>query len=158
MNRDDLRVGISAGILAATATAGALIAIGSRGGATFRPFNMIGGHLFGVHRADAFDFDPLVTVAGIIVHLILTTVAGVVVAFVSRRRIAPAWMASTVVATLAILISVGIARRGEASLARLLTLGDLVLFYGTLAVSLAIGTRLAFFDRTTDRARRIDSM
>jgi hypothetical protein len=143
----DLRAGISAGLLAATATSGALISIGSRAATVARPFNAIAGHLLGVRGSDAYDFVPLITITGIALHVVLITLAGVVIAFVVRRRIAPAWLAATALATLSALVSVGVAKRGGSSLARVLPVGDLVLFYMMVAVSLGVGIRLAFFDR-----------
>jgi hypothetical protein len=146
VNRVDLRVGISAGLLGATATSGALIAVGSRATTVARPFNAIAGHIMGAQRADALGFVPRITITGIVVHVALITLAGIIVAFIARNRIAPAWAASLALATLSALVSVGIARRGGISLARVLPVGDLILFYVVLAVSLSIGIRLAFFE------------
>jgi hypothetical protein len=147
VNRVDLRVGISAGLLGATATSGALIAIGSRAATVARPFNAIAGHIIGVQRSDALGFVPRITITGVALHVVFLTVAGIVVAIVVRRRVAPAWLASLALATLSALASVGIARRGGSSLARVLPVGDLILFYIVVAVSLAVGIRLAFFER-----------
>ena len=146
-NRIALRVGISGGLLAATATSGALIAIGSRAATVARPFNAIAGHLLGVRGSDAFGFVPQVTIVGVALHVVLVTLGGMAVAFITRRRIAPVWVAATALATLSALVSVGIARRGGSSLARVLPIGDLLLFYVIVAVSLAVGIRLAFFER-----------
>lgn len=151
-NRVDLRVGLSAGLLGATATTGALIAIGARAATVARPFNAIAGHLLGVQRSDAFGFVPLLTILGIAIHVLVVTLGGVVVAVVARRRIAPAWVAAAAVAALSGLVSVGIARRGGSSLARVLPIGDLVLFYIIVALSLVVGIRLAFFERGVDHA------
>jgi hypothetical protein len=158
VNRHDLRVGVPAGILAATATSGALIAIGVRASTAARPFNEIAGHMLGAQRASVFGFVPSVTITGIALHLFLMTLAGIAVAAIARRRIAPAWVATVIVTLLSALVSVGLARRGGASLARLLAVGDLALYYITFAAALVIGIRLAFFDRTTDVPRRIDPM
>lgn len=147
MNRGDLRVGISAGLLAATATSGALVAIGSRAATIARPFNTIAGHLVGVRGSDAFGFIPTITILGIAIHVLLVTLGGIAVAFIARRRIAPGWAAAAALSTLSALVSIGIARRGGASLARILPLGDLVLFYAIVALSLVLGIRLAFFER-----------
>ena len=149
MTRADIRVGISTGLIAATATSGALVAIGSRTGTLARPFNAIAGHLLGVSRADAIGFVAGVTIPGVIVHVALTVLAGVVVSFLVRRGIAAGWLAASVIAMLGVLVSIGIARRGGSSLARVLPLGDLLLFYLLLALSLAVGIRLAFFERGT---------
>jgi hypothetical protein len=157
VNRVDLRVGLSAGLLTATATAGALIAIGHRAATVARPFNAIAGHLLGVQKSDAYGFVPGITIPGIAIHVLLSTLAGVAVVMVARRRFAPAWLASVAVATLSALVSVGIARRGGSSLARVLAMGDLVLFYIVFAAALALGIRLAFFERAT-AARRADTM
>jgi hypothetical protein len=150
VNRVDLRVGISSGLLASTATTGALIAIGARAATIARPFNAIAGHLLGVQRSDAFGFVPGVTLVGVALHVLLVTLAGVAVTVVARRRFAPAWAAATSLALLSALVSVGIARRGDSSLASVLPLGDLILFYLLLAVTLTIGTRLAFFERAVN--------
>lgn len=151
MNRHDLRTGIPAGIFAATATSGALLAIGSRASTAARPFNMIGGHLVGLQRADAFGFVPSVTIPGIALHFILVTMAAVAVAAVARRRWAPDWVAALVVSALGALVSIGIARRDGPSLARLLAIGDLLVFYLLLAATLVIGIRFAFFDGKSER-------
>lgn len=143
MNRDDLRVGVSAGIIAATATTGALIAIGSRATTAARPFNTIAGHLIGAHNAAVPAFVPSVTITGIALHVLLSTLAGIAVALVARRGFAPGWVASVAVTLFAALVSIGIARRGGSSLAALLPVGDLILFYFTLAASLAIALRFA---------------
>ena len=147
VNRVDLRVGISAGLLGATATSGALIAVGSRAATVARPFNAIAGHVMGVQRTDALGFVPRITITGIALHVVLITLAGIVVALIARHRFAPAWVVSLALATLSALVSVGIARRGGSSLARVLPVGDLILFYMMMALSLAIGIRLAFFER-----------
>jgi hypothetical protein len=162
VNRDDLRVGVSAGILAATATAGALIAIGNRASTPARPFNMIAGHLTGSESGDVYGFTLADTLTGVAIHIVLCVIAGIAVAFVARRRLAPAWAAALLISTLAALVSVGIARRGGVSLARLLAIGDLLLFYLVLAIALVVGTRLAFFSGTSvsgaPTTRHIDPM
>lgn len=158
MNRDDLRDGLATGIIAATATSGALIAIGRRASTAARPFNTIAGHLVGARRADAFGFIPAVTITGIALHLLLVTMAGVAVVIIARRRFAPVWLASLIITLLAAFASIGIARRGGMSLATLLTTGDLLLFYVTLAISLAVGTRFAPLGESRDSSRRIQTM
>ena len=156
MNRVDIRVGLSAGLITATATAGALIAIGRRSATVARPFNVIAGHLLGVQKSDAYGFVPAITIPGVAIHVLLTTLAAIAVVVVARRRFAPAWLASVAVAALSALVSVGIARRDGASLARVLPMGDLVLVYLIFAAALTLGIRLAFFERAA--APRVDFM
>ena len=147
VNRVDLRIGLSAGLLSATATSGALVAIGSRAATVARPFNAIAGHLLGVERGNALGFVPGITITGLALHVVLLMLAGVAMAVITRRGIAPAWAVAVALATLSALVSVGIARRGGSSLARVLPIGDLILFYMMVALSLVVGIRLAFFER-----------
>lgn len=112
-----------------------------------RPFNAIAGHLLGVQRGDALEFIPTVTITGIALHIALVTLAGIAVAGIARRRIAPGWLVSATLAVLSALVSIGIARRGGSSLARVLPLGDLISYYLVLGITLAVGIRLAFFGR-----------
>jgi hypothetical protein len=157
MIRDDLRAGVPAGFLAAAATAGALIAIGSRATTAARPFNVIAGHLLG-GRADAYGFLPSVTIPGIVLHIALTTLAGVAVAAIVQRRLASPWTAAGATSLLAALVSVGIAQRGGRSLAGTLTLGDLLLLYVTMTASLALGIRFAFFTAPENRVNHVEPM
>lgn len=158
MNREELKSGASAGFLAATASSGALVALGMRTGSAARPFNVIAAHLLGGLRADVWGFVPQVTIPGIVLHLLLTTLLGIVVHAIVRRDLAPAWLAATAAAVLCGLVSIGIARRGGSSLAQLFPLGDLLLFYITLAVTLAIGMRFAFFGAARDSGRHMEPM
>jgi hypothetical protein len=155
---DDLRAGAPPGVLAATATAGALIAIGMRTTTAARPFNTIASHLLGGSRADVWGFVPEVTIVGIVSHLTMTTMLGIVVATVVRRRLAPLWAAALAATLLSALVSIGVARRGGTSLAQLLPLGDLLLFYVTLAASLVVGMRFAFPPAAIDPRSRRDDM
>jgi hypothetical protein len=156
MLRDDLRAGIPAGLLAATATGGALLAVGHRSATAARPFNIIAMHLLG-DRANMLGFAAAVTLAGLLIHFILTTLVGIVTAAIANRRLAPAWAVAFAVSVLMALISIGIARRGGSSLAAILTVGDLVAFYLTMAIALMIGMRIAFFD-VADRETSADFM
>lgn len=149
MKRVDLRIGISSRLLTATASAGALVVMGSRAATMARPFNTIAGHVLGPSRSDALGFVPSITLTGIAVHVLLTTLAALAVTVVARRRIAPAWVAAGALSILSLLLSIGIARRGGASLARVLPLGDLLIFHLIVAISITIGIRLAFFERET---------
>jgi hypothetical protein len=100
-----------------------------------------------VRRTDAFGFVPAITITGVALHVLLLALGGVVVAVLTRRRILPAWLAAVALATLSALVSVGVAKRGGSSLARVLPVGDLILFYVIVALSLIVGIRLAFFER-----------
>lgn len=143
MNRDELRSGATAGVLAAGATSGALIALGRRTGTVARPFNVVASHLLGPRAADSFGFVPGITLTGVAVHVALTTALGVAILAIVRRGLAPLWPASVALSLLCCLVSIGIARRGSPSLAQLLPVGDLVVYFIVLTVSLVLGIRFA---------------
>ena len=143
MNRHELRAGAAAGLLAASASAGTLIAIGRRASTAARPFNVIASHVIGSRAADSFGFVAAITLTGVVLHVALTVVLGIVALGIVGRRLAPAWLASAAMSLLLGLISVGLARRGTPSLAQLFSLGDLLAYYLILATSLVVGIRFA---------------
>jgi hypothetical protein len=153
---DDVRAGAPAGFLAATATAGTMIAIGGRVATAARPFNIVAAHLLGASRADVWGFVAPVTIAGVVVHVLLTCFLGILVAAIVRRRFAPLWTTAAAAAVFCALVSIGIARRGGLSLASVFALGDLLVFYLTLWISLALGIRFAL--PPAERVRHADSM
>jgi hypothetical protein len=143
VNRDELSSGSTAGILAAASTGGALIALGKRTGTAVRPFNVIASHLLGARAADSFGFVPRITLTGVALHVFVTTLLGVLILGIVKRRLAPAWLASAGTALLCCLVSIGLARRGDPSLAQLFSVGDLAVYFLVLAVSLVLGVRFA---------------
>ena len=143
MNRDELSSGSTAGILAAASTGGALIALGKRTGTAVRPFNIIASHLLGAPAGDAFGFVPRITLTGVALHVVFTTLLGVLILEIVKRRLAPAWLAGAGVSLFCCLVSIGLARRGDPSLAQLFSLGDLTVYFLVLAVSLVVGMRFA---------------
>jgi hypothetical protein len=143
VNREEFSSGAAAGILAAASTSGALIALGKRTGTAARPFNVVASHLLGARAADAFGFVPRITLTGIAAHVVATTLLGVVILRIVRRRLAPIWLASAGASLLCCLVSIGIARRGNPSVAQLFPVGDLAVYFVVLALSLAIGIRFA---------------
>jgi hypothetical protein len=143
VNRDELSSGAAVGILAAASTSGALIALGKRTGTVVRPFNVIASHLLGPRAADSFGFVSRITLPGVAVHVVVTTLLGVVILAIVRRRLAPVWVASAAGSMLCCLVSIGIARRGSPSLAQLFSVGDLAVYFVVLALSLAVGIRFA---------------
>lgn len=150
MNRDELSSGATAGALAAASTSGALIALGKRTATAATPFNVIASHLIGSRAADVTGFVPHVTLTGVAVHVVVTTLLGATIAGIVRRRLAPLWFASIAVSLLCCLVSIGIARRGGASLAQLFSVGNLAVYFLVLSLSLAAGMRFAPSPRATD--------
>jgi hypothetical protein len=143
VNRHELRSGYSAGVVAAAATAGTLVAIGRRTATASQPFNIIASHVVGARAGGAFGFLPAVTIVGVVFHFTFTTLLGIITLALVRRRLAPLWLACAGLSLLCALISIGIARRGGFSLAALFSTGDLLLYYAVLAASLFAGIRFA---------------
>jgi hypothetical protein len=143
VNPDELRSGAAAGFLASAATAGTLIAIGRRIATASRPFNIIASHVVGSRAAGAFGFVPLITISGVVLHIVITTLLGMVTLSIVRRRLLSLWQTSAGLSLLSALISIGIARRGGASLAALFPTGDLLVYYIVLAAGLILGIRFA---------------
>jgi hypothetical protein len=143
VNRDELRSGASAGFLAAAATTGTLIVIGARTATAWRPFNLIASHVLGSRAAEAIGFVPSVTIAGIILHLLIVVLLGVIVLGIVRSGVSPLLPTTLAVTVLCCLLSIGMARRGGVSLATLFPLGDLLVYYVALGISLMAGIRFA---------------
>jgi hypothetical protein len=150
VNRDELRSGAAAGVLAAAATAGTLIAIGRRVGTGARPFNIIASHALGSRAAEVFGFVPAITLTGVALHVGLTTVLGIVSLATVRLRLSPAWLTAGALSLVCCLVSIGVARRGGLSLAALFPAGDLLVYYLVLAVALVAGIRFALPRPTGD--------
>ena len=132
-----------AGSIAAAATTGALVGLGRRDATPVRVFNAVGAHVIRPSSIEGFRFGPG-TVAGILFHLVVTAALGVVLVYLTRDRRLPVWPATTGLAVLCALVSIGLARRSLPSLALILPVGDLIAYYVVLTISLAVGIRFAF--------------
>ena len=82
--RHRVREGIRAGIVAAAATAGALVALGRSHGAALRPLNSVAHMLVG-SRAYYMEGASWITAVGIAVHLLSVTAWGVILSFATTR-------------------------------------------------------------------------
>jgi hypothetical protein len=150
VNRDELRSGVAAGLLASAATAGTLVAVGRRTATAFQPFNMIASHILGTHAAGALGFVLLITSTGVLMHIVMTSLVAVIALGIVRRHLMPLWLTTMGLSLLCALISIGIARRGGESLAALFSTGDLILYYVVLAAALTTGIRFALPTRAVD--------
>lgn len=156
-----IHVGVRAGLIAASATAGALLAFGLRLGTPVRPFNAVARLALGAEADGVWGFVPVVTLSGVSIHVLLSILLGVTLAWLAppQSRIARRVGVAALLATTAYLLDVYLLPRLlRPGLAALLALPQLVLFYLVLAIALVLGTRNAFrFDdrdrRTIDEAR-----
>lgn len=143
--RDRLRAGVFTGLIAAAATAGVLVAFGMGQRHPFLAFN-IAAHV--VFRGQAFlvpGLHPLITPVGILVHLVAVVLWSTLFATVVGHR------RTLIVTAAASVLAVGLFALNTRVLPpslrpgyeTILSNGQLLFLYLTLAVSLVVGTRLA---------------
>ena len=135
--------GITSGILAASATLGALIGFGIRLGAPARVFNAIGAIVVGRSALAYTGFAPAVTLIGVVVHVLAMLACGAVYArlveWTRGSTIAWAFGVSTAACTLTWLF----ARWFGVGPAVLLPFGNMIVLTVLLALALPIGMRFA---------------
>ena len=145
-----LQRGAAAGLVAAAAVIGLLVGIGRRAGTALRPLNATAHALLGTRADGVWGFDPIVTVVGGVVVLVVSAVAGVAVA-----RLSPSFRALRVLAAAAgvalvgYLLHLNVAARADGGLSALLSVGELRALYVTVASALVLGMRFAFSPGTS---------
>jgi hypothetical protein len=85
VTREDVGLGIRAGVVAAAATLGALLAFGLARGAPFQPINAVAHTIIGARAFLTTGWSGPVTLTALVVHLMSLCVWGVLFALVSRR-------------------------------------------------------------------------
>jgi len=145
-----LRRGVAGGLVAFAAVIGLLIGIGRRAGTAFRPLNATAAALLGTRADGVWGFDAIVTVVGVLVVLVLSTLAGMVVARLSPSfRTLRTLVAAAGIAIVGYLLHVHVAARMDVGLSALLSVGELRALYFTLAGALVLGIRFAFSTGTS---------
>lgn len=139
-------------MIAAAATAGALVAFGLRQGTPARPFNAVAEMLLGARAEGVWGFDAPVTLSGIAVHVVATVVWGVLFALVaSGWRGARLWAgAAAFAAVVYVMDFVLLPGRLRPAFGDMMAPGQLLFLYATLAIALGVGMRLA---KTEDGTR-----
>jgi len=134
--------GVIAGSVAASATAGALVAMGRRLGSAALPFRAIADVFAGPGRR-SLDESPGVVASGIVAHLTIIVLWGVLFALLVDRWRGRSVRAALVVSIAALAISWVIARTFGRGLATVLPLGDRLVLAVVFVVALLVGIRLA---------------
>ena len=126
--------------------------IGRRAGTALRPLNATAYSLLGTRADGVWGFDPIVTVVGVVVVLVVSALAGMVVARLSPSfrtlRVVPA---AAGVALVGYLLHLHVAARVDGGLSALLSVGELRALYLTAASALVLGIRFALSPRTSAR-------
>ena len=147
--------GLAAGLVAAAAIIGLLIGIGRRAGTAFRPVNATAYAVIGTRADGVWGFVwsvGHVTIIGVLVVLVLSAVAGILVAWLSpSQRTLREILAAAGVAVVGYFLHAHVAARIDGGLSALLSLGELRALYITLAVALVLGMRLAFSQSASAR-------
>ena len=131
--------------MAAAASVGMLLGTGRRYSIMWRPLNAAAHTVLGVRADDVWGFQPDVTLMGCAVVLVVSAVAGVVIAeLTSSRRTLFSALATFGMTLVGYLAHVHIVARTPGGLAALLTLGELRALYATGAIALLAGMRYAF--------------
>ena len=130
-------------MLAASATAGAVLRVGIRDGTPARPFNAMASSFVGASAAQTWGF-AAVTLVGVAAHVLAMIAWAIVAEWLVERRIATRWVAAGVVAAAWLASSTAIGRFAGNGLAEVVDLGDRVTIALVLALALALGMRLAF--------------
>jgi hypothetical protein len=144
MLRDRLLLGLWIGLIAAAATAGALVGFGWVRGTPVQPLNTLAHIVLGSRAFQVRSVDPAVTTAGIAVHVLSLVAWGMLFSLtLARARGARAWAVALLFAALvAVFDFVVVPERLSPGLDALLTRGELVVLYGVMAVAMGSAARL----------------
>ena len=138
MLRDRLRVGVWIGLVAAAASAGALVGFGWVRGVPFQPLNAVAHVVLGNRAFQVSAADPLVTSTGILVHAISLVAWGIVLSLILGRSRGPrVWaIALAFAAAVAVIDLVVLPARLSPGFETMLTRGEVVVVYAVMGVAM----------------------
>jgi hypothetical protein len=139
MLRDRLWVGVWIGLVAAAASAGALVGFGWVRGEPLQPLNAVAHVVVGSRAFEVSAGHPLVTSAGVLVHAISLVAWGIVLSLIlGRTRGAPTWaIALAFAALVAVIDLVVLPARLSPGFETMLTRGEVVVVYVVMGVAMA---------------------
>jgi len=146
VRRNPIPLGIIAGAVAASATAGALVAMGRRLGSAGLAFSAIASVVTG---AQFVRVSLVSVVVGAMLHVFISIAWGIAFALLTERWRGRSVLAALAVAVVAFVISSLLARVAGRGLAVILPIGDRLILYVVFAVALILGMRFAFPARAT---------
>ena len=146
MRRSPTLPGVIVGAVAASATAGALVAIGRRAGSAALPFGVIGNILAG---GQFVRVTPGNVIGGVVAHFAISIGWGIVFALLVERWRGRTISAALVVAIASFVVSLLVGRIAGRGLATVLPIGDRVIVSLVFATALMLGMRFAFPARET---------
>lgn len=143
MRRHWIDVGVTAGVIAGAATAGALIGFGVRFGTPLRPFNTVAAAVLGQLAFGAAEPPVFVTIVGIVLHFAIALAWGVAYVYAVGRSHGYRWQWAVAAGVAAFLLTSLFARALGVGLGTLLPLGDRIVLSLVLALALPVGMRFA---------------
>jgi hypothetical protein len=139
MLRDRLLLGVWIGLVAAAATAGALVGFGWVRGTPVQPLNTLAHIVVGSRAFHVRSVDPVVTTMGMAVHVLSIVVWGLLFSLaLARARGVRLWATALVFAAIvAVLDLVVVPDRLSPGFDAMLTRGELIVLYGIMAMAMA---------------------
>jgi hypothetical protein len=150
VRRHWIDVGVTAGVIAGAATAGALIGFGVRFGTPLRPFNTVAAAVLGQFAFGAASPPAFVTLVGIVLHFAIALAWGVAYVYAVGRSRGYRWQWGLAAGVAMFFLTSLFARALGIGLGTLLPLGDRIVLALVLALALPVGMGFAL------RASRIE--
>jgi hypothetical protein len=149
MLRDRLLLGVWIGLIAAAATAGALVGFGWVRGTPVQPLNTLAHIVVGSRAFHVRNIDPVVTTMGMAVHVLSIVVWGLLFSLaLARARGIRLWATALIfAAVVAVLDLVVVPDRLSPGFDAMLTRGELIVLYGVMAVAMALAAATVRHDR-----------
>ena len=153
MLRDRLLLGVWIGLVAAAATAGALVGFGWVRGTPMHPLNTLAHIVVGSRAFHVRTVDAVVTTMGMTVHVLSIVVWGLLFSLaLARARGIRLWATALVFAAIvAVFDFVVVPDRLSPGFDAMLTRGELVVLYAVMAVAMAGAARMRNVDRGSAR-------
>jgi hypothetical protein len=139
MLRDRLLLGLWIGLIAAAATAGALVGFGWVRGTPVQPLNTLAHIVLGSRAFQVRSVDPAVTTAGIAVHVLSLVAWGMLFSLaIARARGVRLWAIALLFAALVAVVDfIVVPDRLSPGFDTMLTRGELIVLYGIMAIAMA---------------------
>ena len=140
MLRDRLLRGVWIGLVAAAATAGALVGFGLVRGYPLQPLNTVAHVLLGSRAFYVREAHPLITPVGLLVHTFSLITWGALFSLaIGRRRGAWLWVGAVLFAVVAAAIDfLVLPARFSPGFETVLTRGEIIVIYALLAAAVAL--------------------
>ena len=144
MLRDRLLRGVWIGLVAAAATAGALVGFGWVRGSPLQPLNTVAHVVLGSRAFYVREAHPLVTPVGLLVHALSLVAYGALFSLgVRRSRGIVLWLAALVAAAAAAALDFAVLPpRFSPGFETVLTRGEIIIVYAVMAAALGIGASM----------------